>query len=370
MYLQPRTERALEACHDALIVPERWPTALQHVADALAVSSCTFTPADGDRGCVPFSTGHLEFVPLWCRNQSHAPCPFTGKALPLVSNYVIDDQFLKADDRKKLPYFHETAGPGNREWWAAGSFAIADRQWLLSVYRDRARGRFSNGDGRYLARVAPEFGRIWALAQKLEAKKVSSTLAVLDQMKCPAFMIDSRGAVRNLNRLAESLLEKDLHLHHGRLWSSDRTSNRRIQLLVEAILATPPGITPSLHQAVINRANAPWLLIETMPVTALGSDFFNEGRALLLLTDLTEPATSNARLLAIVFGLTPAEAKLAARIALGIGIDGAAAVLRIARETARSQLRAVFLKTNVRSQPELLALLGRLSRQTGRSPPA
>ena len=207
------------------------------------------------------------------------------------------------------------------------------------------------------------------MAEKLEAKKVSSTLAVLDQMKCPAFMIDSRCAVRNLNRLAESLLEKDLHLHHGRLWSSDRTSNRRIQLLVEAILATPPGITPSLHQVVINRANAPWLLIETMPVTALGSDFFNEGRALLLLTDLTEPATSNARLLAIVFGLTPAEAKLAARIALGIGIDGAAAVLRIARETARSQLRAVFLKTNVRSQPELLALLGH-ERQTGRSPPA
>jgi DNA-binding CsgD family transcriptional regulator len=360
MPLTEETERALEACHDALLVPERWPTALQHVADALAVSSCTFTPMDGDRGCVPFSTGHLEFVPLWCRNQSHAPCPFTGKALPFVSNYVIDDQFLKADDRKKLPYFHETAGPGNREWWAGGSFAIADRQWILSVYRDRSRGRFSNSDGRYLARVAPEFGRIWALAEKLEAKKVSSTLAILDQMKCPALMIDSRGAVRNLNRLAESLLERDLYLHHGRLWSSDPTSNRRIKLLVEAILATTPGITPSLNQVVINRANAPWLLIEAMPVTALGSDFFNEGRALLLLTDLTEPAASDARLLAIVLGLTPAEAKLAAKLASGSGIEGAAASLGLSRETVRTQLKAVFGKTNTRRQAELVALVARL----------
>ena len=366
MSLQARTERAIEACHDALIVPERWPTALQQVADALAVSSCAFTPVDGDRGCAPVSIGHCEFARIWSRNQSDAPCPFTGKALPFVSNYVIDDQFLTADDRKTLPYFHETAGPGNREWWAAGCFAIADRQWLLSVYRDRARGRFSNSEGRYLAKVAPQFGRIWALAEKLDAKRVSSTLAVLDDVKCPALIIDSRGAVRNLNRLAESLLEKDLHLHHGRLWSGDPTSNRRIQLLVEAILATAPGITPSLNQVVINRANAPWLLIEAMPVTALGSDFFNEGRALLLLTDLTEPAASDARLLAIVFGLTPAEAKLAAHIALGIGIDGAAAVLRIARETARSQLKAVFLKTDVRSQPELLALLGRV-RSTNRA---
>jgi DNA-binding CsgD family transcriptional regulator len=283
--------------------------------------------------------------------------PVHRESVASVSNYVLDDQFLNADDRKKLPYFHETAGPGNREWWAAGLFAIADRQWFVSVYRDRARGRFSNSEGRYLARVAPEFCRIWALAEKLEAQKVSSTLSFLDQMKCPALAIDSRGAVRKLNRLAERLLEKDLHLQHRRLWSNDPTSNRRIQLFVEA---TPPGITPSLNQVVINRANAPWLLIEAMPVTALGSGFFNEGRALLLLTDLTEPAASDARLLAIVFGLTPAEAKLAARIALGIGIDAAAAVLRIARETAKSQLKPVFFKTNVRSQPELLALLGRL----------
>ena len=116
---------------------------------------------------------------------------------------------------------------------------------------------------------------------------------------------------------------------------------------------------------VINRADAPWLLMEAMPVTALGSDIFNEGRALLILTDLTKPAVSDSRLLAIIFGLTPAEAKLAACIASGIGIDAAAAALRIGRETVKSQLKAVFLKTNTRSQPELVALLGRLRSTNG-----
>src|SRR5262245_54660 len=154
---------------------------------------------DGNRGCVPVSTAHQAFAQLWCRNQDHAPCPFTGKALPFVSNYVIDDQIVTADDRKTLAYFHETAVPRNREWWAAGSFAVADRQWFLSVYRDRTLGRFSHKEGRYLAQVAPRFGRAMALAAKLATENVSSALAVLDQMKCPALVMDSRGVVRSSN---------------------------------------------------------------------------------------------------------------------------------------------------------------------------
>lgn len=361
MSLHARTERALEACYDAVLFPELWCEVLQQLADALSVSSCIFTPLDGNRPPgLPGSTGHHEFARLWNRNQEHAPCPFTGKPLPFADDYVIDDQIVTADGRKALAYFHETAGPANREWWAAGAFPIADRQWFLSVYRDRARGRFNHSEGRYLARVAPRFGRIAALAEKLERERLRSALTILDQLNCAALMIDSRGAVRNVNRLAGILSEEGLHLHRGRLWTSDPASNRRIQELIAAILAAAPGSTPPLNQVVVNRAGAPWLLIDAMPVTALGSDVFNEGRALLILTDLTKPAVSDSRLLATIFGLTPAEAKLAACMASGTGIDAAAATLGIGRETVKSQLKAVFPKTNTRSQPELVALLGRL----------
>ena len=367
MSLHMRTERALEACYDALILPDLWSTALQQLADALDVSSCTYAPVGGIKPYEPpFSTAHKEFAKLWCHNHKHAPCPYTGKALPFVSNYVIDDQVVTADDRKTMAYFHEIAGPGKREWWAAGSFAVADRQWCLSVYRDRAQGRFSHDEGRYLAKVAPSFGRIIELAEKFEAVKVTSAMTAFDQLKSPALIIDWDGAVRNLNRLAENMLEKDLHLHRGRLSASDPASNRRLQQLFAAILATAPGDTPALNQVVINRADAPWLLVDAMPVTALGSDMFNEGRAVLILTDLTNPPMGDSKLLATLFGLTPAEAKLAAAIASGTGIDAAAASLHIGRETAKCQLKAVFLKTNTHSQPELMALMGRL-RSTNRA---
>jgi DNA-binding CsgD family transcriptional regulator len=285
--------------------------------------------------------------------------------LPFVTDYVIDDQFVTADDRKTLAYFHETAVPADREWWAAGVFAIADRQWFLSAYRNRAGGRFSHGEGRYLGRVATRFGKIAALAEKMERDRESSALGVLDQLKSAALLVDWRGAVRQVNRVTEGLLDDGLHLHHGRLWTEDSEGNRRIQELLAAIRVMVPGRSPSTHQVVVNRADAPWLLMEAMPVTPLSSGAFNEGRALLVLTDLTKPPVNDSRLLAIAFGLSPAEAKLAAQIASGTGIDMAARALRIGRETAKSQLKAVFLKTDTHSQPELVALLSRL-RSAGR----
>jgi DNA-binding CsgD family transcriptional regulator len=102
------------------------------------------------------------------------------------------------------------------------------------------------------------------------------------------------------------------------------------------------------------------LLVEAMPVTAFGSDLFCSGRVILLLTDLRSPLRPDSVQLCAAFGLTAAEAKLAGALASALGINAAAAALGVSRETARSQLKAVFAKTNTRRQAELAGLLARL----------
>jgi DNA-binding CsgD family transcriptional regulator len=64
-------------------------------------------------------------------------------------------------------------------------------------------------------------------------------------------------------------------------------------------------------------------------------------------------------LLAAVFGLTPAEARLAAIMAEGRDPERAAEELGIARVTARNQLKAIFAKTDTHRQSELVAMLSR-----------
>ena len=58
-----------------------------------------------------------------------------------------------------------------------------------------------------------------------------------------------------------------------------------------------------------------------------------------------------------MFGLTPAEAALAMQLANGLSLDEAAAALAITRNTARAHLRAIFSKTGVTRQTELVRLV-------------
>ena len=60
------------------------------------------------------------------------------------------------------------------------------------------------------------------------------------------------------------------------------------------------------------------------------------------------------------FDLTPAESRLAALLATGTSIASAAERLRISRETARNHLKAIFSKTGVHRQSELVTLVSQL----------
>ena len=47
MPLTEKTERALEACHDAILAPTRRPSALQSLGESLGAASCMFSSTTG-----------------------------------------------------------------------------------------------------------------------------------------------------------------------------------------------------------------------------------------------------------------------------------------------------------------------------------
>ena len=72
------------------------------------------------------------------------------------------------------------------------------------------------------------------------------------------------------------------------------------------------------------------------------------------------PIPSEARLRAL-FQLTAAEAKLAQRLACGDTVEEVARKLSIKMTTARTQLAAIFAKTDTRRQAKLVAILSRIA---------
>jgi DNA-binding CsgD family transcriptional regulator len=123
---------------------------------------------------------------------------------------------------------------------------------------------------------------------------------------------------------------------------------------------------------LINRAGAQipvgstsWLVTSSKEgITTLVKQIANEwsdGTSALILLDLDARPEPSARTLQCLFGLTAAETQLAVELARGHNLLDIARSRRLSRTTIRSQLGALFVKTQTRRQADLVALLGRIA---------
>ncbi|RYH68023.1 MAG: helix-turn-helix transcriptional regulator [Alcaligenaceae bacterium] len=94
-----------------------------------------------------------------------------------------------------------------------------------------------------------------------------------------------------------------------------------------------------------------------MKLQGFTSNILADCQFVLVLIDPERRARPVETQLQVLFGLTIAEAKLAARLANGSALGIAASELGIAKETSRSQLRSIFRKTGTHRQAELVAIL-------------
>ena len=77
----------------------------------------------------------------------------------------------------------------------------------------------------------------------------------------------------------------------------------------------------------------------------------------MVLSDPERGPQTPAALLHALFGLTPAEARVASALAAGQDLEGIRAALGVGRETVRTHLRRIYEKTDTRRQAELVRLL-------------
>ena len=102
------------------------------------------------------------------------------------------------------------------------------------------------------------------------------------------------------------------------------------------------------------------LILRVLMVPEGAQSFFLGASAILLFVRLRLSLEVAPSLLSSIFGLTPAESRLAAELAGGSTLVQAAKALNISWETARTHLKTVFMKTNTHRQSELVALLSRV----------
>ncbi len=250
----------------------------------------------------------------------------------------------------------------------------------VCVLRTARQGGFGAEEVELLSRLAPHLRRAVAVHIRLaEAEGDRRALAeALERLPRAAFLVDGAAAVRHANAAGAALLaarDGGLRADPGEGGALRAVRPEETALLRRVIAAAVPGrggadhLPAGGHVCLSRPPPRPPLVATATPLSASGmaaagvaaAGLPPEPMALLLVADPeARPQAPPPALLREAFGLTKAEAAVAARAATGEGVPALAASLAISEGTARLHLHRVFEKTGAHRQAELAAVLGRL----------
>ena len=367
MNLSPQTERALELCYDSIAAPQLWTCALDNLAHSLGAAACQILPHElSQRPLGQVRSSHAWRIhERWQKNSDWVKPVYEPRGDPLVRQgyrAVLQSQLFTDEEIKHSRFHQEIVRPAGCLHWACGIFQVEDRIWCLPFHRGDE--PFTPDVLEPIAEVAVRMARIISIAEKVSRAEAENEILTLDRAGCAAMLIDKRGRVVRFNRRAEALFCNEFGIRNGRLWTAANSSLERLDRFMAEIEQAKPTAGPLPAPVIIARRGTPWLLIEAMPVTSASNDIFEGCRAVLVVSDLSRPSITNAALLSLEFGLTGAEARLAAAICEGHDLNAAAATFGVSRQTLRSQLKTVFAKTGSRRQAELVARAAQIRNTT------
>ena len=198
---------------------------------------------------------------------------------------------------------------------------------------------------------------LMAQFRQLNHRLVCSNL-LLDAIRLPLLLLDPSMRMLAANSHAQPLLERTANgagKRHVVLRGVCRTK-------FSDAVRSACDIAPHTAGSILRVAGAPAWQVLVLPIVMRHSDR-SDRAALVLVHGQTEQAGLHGpvnQLLQQVYGLTPAEARLAMLILDGLAPGDAATSLKVSVATIRTQLSAILKKTGARKQAELVRHLSPL----------
>jgi DNA-binding CsgD family transcriptional regulator len=183
--------------------------------------------------------------------------------------------------------------------------------------------------------------------------------SALDLIEVGVILLDESGSCIFANRAAHSIFDqKDGLLLKGlRLQVEAPKESAELAELLHSALRVRDGALSLANGGamMISRRGRPLQLWVSAASPAVNAPM--AAAALAFVFDPDAAPLRNTAMLRGLYGLTPAEARVAELVSQGHSLPEAAEFMHVTHETARSQLKSVFSKTGARRQNELVRLI-------------
>jgi DNA-binding CsgD family transcriptional regulator len=239
---------------------------------------------------------------------------------------------------------------------------------FVGVYRRECDGFFEPEHVRRAHALAPHLVRAGEIARQLRvAGDLTTALAgAADESPHGVVVLDQRGLVGFTSDKAGQILSHGdgIAIRCSRLAAAAPAAHRSLSEAIHDAAVSPKlGSAPRATFVSIPRhslARPYQLLVCPIPARSREESFGAwdpEAAVLVLISDPSAERRPDEEALRLLFGLTPALARLAAALAMGATLAEYAEARGITVGTARNQLKELFARTATSRQAELVRLL-------------
>jgi DNA-binding CsgD family transcriptional regulator len=346
---------------DVVLDPAEWPSFMDEVCAAVGATGAAMLQSDVRTEDVPRTDSITDyFTRIYFPSNLHRTDIRAARGVPLMiagTTVITDGDLFESEAEMLRDPLYATLGEFGLKWFAGVGFHAGPALWALTIQRSPQEGMFDADEIKALARVSGRLTEAATLSTIAGRAALSGVTSALDLIQVAAIAIGRFGAVIGMNSQAEACLGHELAIRNNRLTLRDRQANADLTRLIDQLAHTSDLQPLPSSPIVVRRIDKRPIVIQMQPVLPAARSPFLGARAILLIRDLENNPAFDQQLLAATFELTPAQARLAARLARGDSVEDAAVQAGVALATARNQLKAIFQKTGTHRQAELVALL-------------
>jgi DNA-binding CsgD family transcriptional regulator len=365
-----RLEGLVDSTYELLLDRDQWPQYMLKLAEALGGSQPMLFLHDLEiqtRDPAPISVGYDPSVLRAYREYLAARNVWVHGALPLLQpgRVRISHNMCSRSELLRSQWWTEFCRPLKIDQ-AIGATIHREGSltYNIAVLGNTQSSTFGADHIAVLKAVVPHIQRALKLHTHLAEQEArhSGVMAALETMSQGILLVRGDASIAFMNRAAEDIISArdGLLLEAGALRSVQSEDTAKLRRLVGEAAETSAG--RALHSGGtlrISRSPGKRPLEVVVSPTRVREPFplFARPIAVVFVTDPDAPLRDLESIGIQRHGLTPAEARVAARVAQGNSVRQIAAILGVSRNTVKTQLKAAFAKTGASRQTQLLKLL-------------
>lgn len=363
-------EDLVDRIYEAGAVPDLWPDVLEELGRIGGASGTLLFAVRGEAAHWTASAGLMDMSAGYFSGGYVGHDERTARLLAYDHpGFVTDLDVFTREEWEADPIRREYFVPRGFGWGVATGIKVPTGD-LLIFHGER---RLEDGpvEREAVARLdllRPHLARAALMSARIAFERTQGAVAALEMVGIPAAVLGPRGVAIATNGLLEALNPNVVLSRPSRLGLANAKADQLFALALEAAeggfndvpVRSIPIPAEDSHGALVAHIH---------PIRASAREVFTGAVAVLLMTPVTLRELPASDVIQGLFDLTPAEAKIARALGGGMTIGQIANTTGASAATVRNQVQAVFGKTGMHRQADLVGLLQGLSPMVSEASP-